>query len=336
MKYRGVVYDVGLHFSPETPSVDPFNPDLVAHDLRVIADDLHANAVRIEGESIPRLVATARAAHAVGLSVFFNPWKMHAADDIVRAYLAEAAKAAEDLRGEGLDIVFVAQCEYTLFNEGIIPGATLMERVKCLGEHLGKAVGGARPPDGLREASERLNKVLGSFLQEIRPVFHGRVTYSAGTWEAVDWTLFDLVGVDHYRQGENESEYLAGLERYRCDKPLAVMEFGCCAYEGAAALGAGGFMLLEGSNPDGTGNFAGGFVPRYSETEQADYIDTLVRLLAGASVDAAFVYVFSFPTYRAGEGARNLDMMSFSLVKTWPEADERSKMMPPWEAKESF
>ncbi|EXF80871.1 hypothetical protein CFIO01_03379 [Colletotrichum fioriniae PJ7] len=336
MKYRGVVYDVGLHFAADSPSVEPFDPKLVAHDLKVIATDLTANAVRIEGESIQRLVAASRIAHSLGLAVFFNPWKMHAPADEVRAYLAEAAEAAENLRGEGLDIVFVSQCEYTIFNEGIFPGKDLMERVKWMSEQMRETLKGPSMPDSLREACSKLNDILRSFLQVIRPVFHGRVTYSAGMWEVVDWTLFDIVGIDHYRQGESESDYLKGLHRYRCEKPIAVMEFGCCAYEGAAALGAGGFMLLRGTNPDGTGSFAGDVVPKYSETEQADYVEAIIKILARAEVDAMFVYVFSFPTYRTGEGMRNLDMMSFSLVKTWPETDERSKAIPPWAPKEAF
>ncbi|KAK1672096.1 hypothetical protein BDP55DRAFT_674381 [Colletotrichum godetiae] len=336
MNYRGVVYDVGLHFTADGPSVEPFDPKLVAHDLKVIASDLHANAVRIEGESIQRLADAARIAHSLGLAVFFNPWKMHAPADEVRTYLAEAAQAAEELRGEGLDIVFVSQCEYTIFNEGVFPGKDLMERVKWLSEQIKETSDGLSISDLLREACSKLNDILKSFLEVIRPVFQGRVTYSAGIWEVMDWTPFDIVGVDHYRQGESESKYLKGLERHRCEKPLAVMEFGCCAYEGAAPLGAGGFMPLQGTNPDGTGNFAGGILPKYSETEQADYVEAVIRLLAGAKVDAMFVYVFSFPTYRAGEGARNLDMMSFSLVKTWPETDERSKEMPPWAPKEAF
>ncbi|TEA14521.1 Fusaridione A cluster transcription factor fsdR [Colletotrichum sidae] len=319
MQYRGVVYDVGLHFEPNTPSVDPFSPYLVEHDMRTIADDLHANAVRIEGESIARLVTAARAAHARGLAVLFNPWKMHSPADEVRAYLAEAARAAEELRAEGVDVVFVAQCEFTIFNEGIFPGETLMERVgwmvsigQASDEHL----------TALGRASAKLNGVLRLFLDVIRPVFHGRVTYSAGSWEQVAWAMFDIVGVDYYRHSEPEAEYVDGLDKYRLGK--------------SPSRGAGGFALLEGTNVDGTGKFADGVVPTYSETEQADYIETQLGLLADAAIDGAFVYVFSFPTYRAGQGARNLDMMSFSLVKTWPEDDERCKRMPPWSPKESF
>ncbi|KAH6644499.1 hypothetical protein C7974DRAFT_408171 [Boeremia exigua] len=72
MKYRGVVYDVGLNFNDPPPplSVDPWNPALAAHDIHAIAHALHANALRIEGEPIARLTAATRLAHAQGLKVF--------------------------------------------------------------------------------------------------------------------------------------------------------------------------------------------------------------------------------------------------------------------------
>ncbi|MGX9425005.1 MULTISPECIES: hypothetical protein [Bradyrhizobium] len=51
MRYRGIVYDAGLNFADQGFSVEPFDPVLVAYDIRVIANDLHANAVRIEGRT---------------------------------------------------------------------------------------------------------------------------------------------------------------------------------------------------------------------------------------------------------------------------------------------
>lgn len=114
------------------------------------------------------------------------------------------------------------------------------------------------------------------------------------------------------------------------------MEVGCCAYEGAAERGDGGFILLKGTNPDSSGIFEDGVVPTRSEREQADYLGTQLDLLANADVHAVFAYVFSFPCMPTGEGAKDLDMTSYSLVKTFPDRDERPKAMPPWAPKESF
>ncbi|KAL4885722.1 hypothetical protein BJY04DRAFT_179118 [Aspergillus karnatakaensis] len=337
MKYRGVVYDVGLNFTGDGFSVEPFNPNLVEHDMRAIRQDLYANAVRIEGEEIHRLETAARIAHAMGLTVLFNPWKMNADVEDTRSYMELAAITAEKLRSDGVDIVFVAGCEYTIFSKGVFPGNNLNERLQFLTSHFADAQSMDKMPEPLVEKSVKLNKILGSFVEVIRANFKGLVTYSAGLWEKVEWDIFDIVGVDYYRHGETEEQYVAGLERYRsADKPFLVMEVGCCAYEGAAARGAGGFMVLKGRNPDGSGIFEDGVVPTRSEREQADYVGTQLGLLADANVQGVFIYVFSFPCMPTGEGASDLDLACYSLVKTFPNSDTRSKSIPPWAPKESF
>ncbi|RSV89068.1 hypothetical protein EGH55_20395 [Klebsiella aerogenes] len=336
MKYKGVVYDVGLRFVTGTPySVEHFDPELVRYDIKAIAGELHANAIRIEGEETERLVTAARIAHEVGLTVFFNPWKMNVPFSELPDYFSQAAQAAEILRKEGVDIVFVCGCETTLFNEGFIPGNTLMDRIAWISSQF--AGESAQDPHTLfAEKSAQLNVLLSSIVMAVRAEYHGPVTYSSGTWETVNWSLFDITGVDYYRNGETAKEYVEGIERYRTEKPFVVMEVGCCAYEGAAQKGAGGFTILEGINPDGSAKFAGDVLPVRSEQEQADYAGEQLELLSNAGVDGVFIYVFSFPSYRAGEGAKDLDMISFSLVKTFPEDDPRSKQMPPWAPKKAF
>ncbi|MEI1419887.1 hypothetical protein EFK13_01015 [Bacillus cabrialesii] len=84
----------------------------------------------------------------------------------------------------------------------------------------------------MAEKAVLLNQALRSFVETVRPVFGGQLTYSAGVWEEVDWSIFDIVGVDYYRHAETDEEYIAGLERYRReDLPIAIMEVGSCTYE---------------------------------------------------------------------------------------------------------
>lgn len=335
MKYRGVVYDVGLRFTAGKPySVEHFDPELAAYDINAIATGLHCNAIRIEGEEIERLVTASRLAHASGLTVFFNPWKMNVPVAELPAYFAQAAEAAERLRKEGVDLVFVTGCEISLFNEGILAGSTITERIQGI-----MALGAAAQSDDqelINAKAAMLNDALRHIIGEARKVFGGRLTYSAGMWEKVDWSLFDIVGVDHYRSTETSDQYVKALDPYRLGKPLVVMEVGSCAYEGAGKLGAGGFMLLEGANPDGTAIFKGGTVPTRCEREQADYVGEQLGLLADADIDGVFVYLFSFPTFPVGEGLRDFDMMSFSLVKTYRKDHPKGQYMPPWEPKEAF
>ncbi|GAB1739777.1 hypothetical protein NU219Hw_g4714t1 [Hortaea werneckii] len=338
-RFWGVVYDVGLNFRGTGYSVEPFNPALVKQDMQVIATQLHATAVRIEGEDVSRLVLAARAAHDVGLAVYFNPWKMNATAEETREYLLEAAEAAEQLRSvDGMDVVFLVGCEYTIFSKGCFPGQTFAERVTWLGTQL--SLTGepnlANPPQSILDKSTHLNEFLRMLVETTKKQFGGPITYSAGSWERVDWSLFDIVGVDYYRRGESAEDYVNSLDKYRHGKPLVVMEVGCCAYEGAGLRGDGGFALLKGVSPDGSGVFENDQVPVRSEREQADYVETQLRLLQSQDLHGAFVYVFSFPSFPAGEGNKDLDMMSFSLVKTFHESDVRSKVMPPWAPKEAF
>ncbi|MFF1932028.1 hypothetical protein [Streptomyces sp. NPDC058228] len=150
MKYYGVAYDVGLRYVPDALSVEPFDPALVAHDMRVIADDLHANTVRVEGEKLDRLETASRLAHAAGLKVFFNPWLIDRDLDEIDAYLGEAAVIAEKLRNEGVDIVFVTGCEITFFAQRHLPRRILHGSWCMAGQPLLLRRGAHRPGRGAR------------------------------------------------------------------------------------------------------------------------------------------------------------------------------------------
>lgn len=341
MKYFGVVYDVGLHFSGTNHlSVKHFDPVRVETDMRAIATVMHANAVRIEGEDIERLKTASRIAHEQGLSIFYSPWKMDAGLEENKPFLQEAAAAAEELRLEGADIVFVTACEYTIFNDGIYPGSSLFERSSWAYDQLdGK--GWPYTPEGLPspfpEKAKELNDVLATLVETVRATFRGQQTYSAAIFEEVDWSLFDFVGTNYYREKQTDEEYRAGLEYFSgFGKPVAVMEVGCCAYEGAAARGSRGWRILSGTNPDGSGIFENGVVPTRSEREQADYVERQLKFFAEHGVHSAFLYVFAQEDYPTGEGALDLDMGAFGLVKKFRMDDPRSHKTPDWEAKEAF
>lgn len=96
IRYRGVVYDVGLNFEGHGFSVEHFESILMQYDMKVIAHDLHANTLRIEVDEVRRLARAARiAAHVTGLVAFFNPWQMNLGFDETRAYYEEATRVVE-------------------------------------------------------------------------------------------------------------------------------------------------------------------------------------------------------------------------------------------------
>lgn len=337
MNLRGVVYDVGLQFNPGQYSVEYFNQPLVRYDMNVIADSLHCNAVRIEGEDIGRLEIASEIAAENGLKVFFNPWLMNADAEEVTAYMAKAAKTAERLRLKGVDITFVAGCEFSLFNRGIFAGNSVTERLASMM----KLQELADKPKKLKAANDeitmKLNRALGAIVKAVRENFNGTVTYSAGTWEPVAWTMFDGIGIDYYRDKQSDNEYMDGISEYlKYQKPVWVMEVGCCAYEGAAQLGGGGFTVLEGVDKDGNGIYRGGKTPVRSEKEQADYAEQQIRLLEKTGIDGMFVFEFSFPIAPYRETGLDCDMTAYPIVRSFPADDPRSSQMPPWEPKEAF
>src|SRR4029453_1024217 len=161
------------------------------------------------------------------LAVFFNPWKMDANIEETRVYLSDAAKTAEQLRRDGIDIVFVTGCELSIFTDGIYPGSNFMERGMWLGSQITNphAADSENTTNPLAERAVVLNEALRSFVTAIRSEFGGQVTYSAGLWEEVDWDPFDIVGVDAYRHGEPAEEYGVTLERYKNEgKPVGALE----------------------------------------------------------------------------------------------------------------
>lgn len=336
MKCRGIVYDVGLQFSPGFYSVDTFNEDQVRYDFSIISNVLGVNTIRIEGENISRLVAASKIAREYGLRVFFNPWLMGADENETVDYMGRAAKAAEELREEGVNLVFVAGCEYSLFSDGIFEGKTVNDRICSMIAMAKENVNNGNSVQ-MQERMTKLNGVLSNICKKVRSNFNGQVTYSSGIWEQVNWDLFDIVGVDLYRDTQADEQYLNQLKSYQAyNKPVYVMEVGCCAYKGAAVRGGGGFSILQGTTPDGKGIYENGIVPERSEKEQADYIHEQIKLISSSGIEGMFVYVFSFPCAPYRKNGFDNDMTSYSIVKTLPQSPARSRLLIPWTPKEAF
>src|SRR5690606_29033265 len=102
----------------------------------------------------------------------------------LRPYYIEAAKAAEKLRQEGVDIIFVAGCEYTIFQRGILPGETLADRLAGMGALFSEGV--EKLPEKMGPLSAQINEHLSDVVAGIRTEFAGKVTYAALTFEQID------------------------------------------------------------------------------------------------------------------------------------------------------
>lgn len=245
MRGKGVQYDTGTFPSGDSTR-KTFDSSAVARDMGVIARDLGCNAVRVTGGDPERLSTAAAHAPAAGLEVWFSPFPCELTNEEMLPYFVDCADRAEALRRAGAEFVLVTGCEISVFARGYLPGDTFNDRMHTLR---------AAPPvreAALREIPDKVNAFLRDVVEAVRPRFGGRISYASIPIEHIDWTPVDIVGVDAYRSRRNAAHYRAEIRQHLTHgKPVAVTEAGCCAYRGAADMGAAGWLVIgaDGSSP---------------------------------------------------------------------------------------
>jgi hypothetical protein len=306
----------------------------VRRELQIVRADLHCNAVKVCGRDLDRLVAAAEEALRLGLEVWFSPELWDRPTDRTLAYIATAAWEAERLRRRWPDrVVFSVATEATLFVRGIVPGRTFTRRLANVRDAI-KAGRHARP----------LEEFLARAVRNARGIFNGPLTYASLPFEPVDWSLFDIVGVDHFRDSRSASTYEDRLRRLLAHgKPVVVTEFGMRTYEGADGDGNLGTGITDWRTvalhrlfgPLVRPRLAGEYVR--DEALQARRITEDLALLDAAGVDGAFVCTFVEPlsTY-SPEPRHDLDMGALSLVKTFSAGHGTTYPDMTWEPKASF
>ncbi|WP_052713538.1 hypothetical protein [Streptomyces katrae] len=314
LTYKGVNFDTDR---------DLWRTEYVRREIAAIKRQLHCNAVLLLGHDLDRLTEAASLAAAEGLFVWFEPRQFDQDAEQTLAFLGSVARAAERLRGRHPGVGLSVGTELTLFMSGLVPGKDYVERGRALG----------RPESAGYQ--ERLNAFLGRALETVRPLFAGRVTYSSGEWEEVDWRGFDVLGVNLYRNAENRAGYAGRLrDLRRHGKPVVVTEFGCCTFTGARDQGGAGFNAVDWERQPPT--VKDGHVR--DEREQAEEIGELLDLYAAERLHGAFVYNFIAPDSPYSPQRRHdLDIASFALAKTFPTGTRRGYAETgQWEPKRSF
>ncbi|GHO56677.1 abortive infection protein [Ktedonobacter robiniae] len=324
MQRKGINYDVGISFAPEYLSRPRFERSVVQRELEIIRNDLHCNAVRISGTEMNRLIAAAEEALKQGLEVWLSPHLHDNDEQETLAYTVRCAEAAESLRKQWPDLIFIAGCELTLFMQGILEGNDIFERVNH--PRLIEVIKSGEP-------TRKLNAFLKRANEEIRQVFHGKVTYAAAPLEWPDWRPFDCIGLDHYRECTNRASYIEKLKPYfALNKPVIITEVGCCAYQGAQDLGARGFMIIDQQDPP---QLNGDYVR--DEGVQARELSDVLTLLDGAGVEGVFIFTFVAPVLIHQESPRHdLDLASFSIVKSYANNHGSTYPDMTWEPKDAF
>jgi hypothetical protein len=327
MRGKGINYDTG--FCPGgANSREHFDTDVVRGEMRVIARELHCTAVRISGAEPARLSVAGELAAAEGLEVWFAPFPCEMTTDQLAPLFADCADRAEHLRRSGANVVLVTGCELTLFAAGFLPGGTFYERIRGLQSRSPRLYAAfARLP-------RKLNGFLAATAEAARSRFAGPLTYASGIWEPVDWAPFDIVARDVYRNAGNANTFRSELRKQlRHGKPLAVTEFGCCAYAGAGDRGGMGWAIIDDSTdpPRLDGDYV------RDEWEQVRYLEELNVIFAEEGVDLAFWFTFAgYPLVHAPDPRRDLDLASYGVVKMLPSGVGTGHGGLGWEPKLAF
>jgi hypothetical protein len=317
-----------------------YDPEVVPRELEIIKNDLHCNAVGISGKDIGRVLRTAEAASGQGLEAWLNPSDWHdRPPEATLAYITKAATAAQSLheRRPGKVVLSIGG-EFTLFMRGIVPGKTFRQRARTVSKTDVIKTGRHNQP---------LNDFLGTALAEVRKVFGGPVMYRSLVWEHVDWSNFDIIGVDHYWAEQIQGRYLDMVKPlFASGKPVINTGFGFNTTTAPVTgmLGTLGdlpfFRILLHQQPV-IGRFIRPqlkVVPERDEALQATRLVNNLKLLDEAGFSGAFMDTFILPTYPYSEIPKyDLDRASSNLVKYF-EDGRHGTTYPDmtWEPKEAF
>jgi hypothetical protein len=327
MELKGVDYDVGRVLEG-TLTRPKFDMNVIHRELEIIKNDLHCNSVRICGFDIERLVLAAEDALKQGLEVWLSPEMFEKSQQETFDYIVKAATAAEKLRLQYPGLILSIGSELSLFMQGILEGNNLMERT-------------GNPSFWETVRAGKHNKPLNEFLARankgVRQVFHGKVTYVSVPLETVNWDLFDFVGVDIYREARIKDSFPDIIKRFLTyGKPVIIGEFGCCTYKGAENAGGWGWAIIEfdESVPDHMRVKAGHV---RDEDVQASEITEVLGIFDEVGVYGTFVFTFVAPYMTYNEDPRyDLDMASYSLVKSYAEKHGNTYPDMTWEPKKAF
>ena len=163
----------------------------------------------------------------------------------------------------------------------------------------------------LKKKQETLDKFVLELVNISRKFFKGKITYSAGWWEEIDWKLFDIIGVGLYLGQGNwftYDKFFKELKRY--GKPVIATEFGAATFKYASMYGGGAWTIFNK------------FEVERDEKEQAEHIERQFKLLKKAKIEGCFLYNFTDGTRIHIKNPKNYkednDRGGYGIMKVLP------------------
>jgi hypothetical protein len=253
----------------------------IRDDLRRMREELHANAVRLEGHD-RRLWECAALAKEGGLGVWLHP-KPNIGVPPKSEFLRMTKEAAPRAQELGVDV-------YLLGNELSLEVNLWDARLLNYTERdIPREV-----IEPLRRRPEVFQEFLAQLLEIAREDFAGPIGYVAASWEFdhVDWEQFDVVLCNQFLWPPTQDNFLNLLLKMKAFGKLAV-------------LGECGYLTIDRA-------FEAGplyWYPKkhrvqYDEEAQADCLRACLRLVRQAGLDGVFIQEW-----------QDLEDMGFGLVR---------------------
>ncbi|SDJ97441.1 Glycosyl hydrolase family 53 [Actinopolyspora mzabensis] len=314
--YRGVAYDTGSNHETGQGSISRtvWSNEIMRREIDAVRDELNANSVTIYGTRFDRLRETVEAAVSRGLHVWLQPRLMDGTQEQVLEHLQEAAKLAESFRTRGADIRLTVGSVHSVQTHGIMPGEHYHNRMGNVFAHADHHFLRPAGPVDQEDVTTKLNAFLRRAAKVARDHFGGEITYSAGPFEEVDWSLFDYIGLTYYYFYHPTREgYVQELDAYRrWNKPIVIAEYGTFTYKDAHTKGLLGFDIVDRSEDPPT--VFDGFVR--DEQAQADFHTGMLRMFDEIGIHSVAVTEFIHPTHpHSSDPKYDLDAASMAITK---------------------
>jgi hypothetical protein len=233
-------------------------------------------------------------------------------------------KHAQEMRRQGARVHLSVGAEFFLFVPGIVPGDDPLERIQNITS--GKV--------DLKRVERRLNRFIARAAKVGRSVFKGKLSYGAAQDDKVDWSLFDIVGVDYYSSFRRPQDHIRELRKFRrWGKPVAITEFGTCPYRGAPRRGGMAWDIIDQEKrpPQIIGNLV------RSEATQARYLTRLLDVFESMGLYAAMAYTFVVADAPFDPNPRyDMDLASYGVVKAIWKTRTKPTAGWYWEPKQAF
>jgi hypothetical protein len=301
---RGINYDTGTEFSPNDITRENWKPNDIKNDFKLIREELNCNTINLYGTNSARLLEAVEFALAQNLIVSVQ---LRSIDKTKKEMISEVSTFSEKLNKFEApnNLILNIGCESSLFTQGFVPGKTFLHRMMnmiwiwplfSLINH---------------KLAEHLNLVV----KHARNHFSGKLIYSSGSWETIDWTNFDYIGINLYRDRENYHNYVDIIKNLTNQpKPVIITEFGCSTFKGASFLGGGGWTIVDyKKQPPQLKKI----VDR-DEKEQADLLCELIEIYNRQDIYGCYVFDFiEIQQLYSSEPRFDLDRASYGIVKAF-------------------